>query len=73
MGLGHRHMGNSQQRNQPGPFNAPPQHAYDLARADDLRLLQAWEQGLLPVLGATVRARQIRRALALPEAGTPKP
>lgn len=51
----------------------PSQRAYNLNRADDLHFLQAWEQGLLPVVGATVRVRQIRRALAVsPQADMPK-
>ena len=50
----------------------PSRRAYDLDRADDLRFLRAWEQGLLPVVGAAVRVRQIRRALAaLPPAALP--
>ena len=38
------------------------QQAYDLALMDDLRFLQAWETGQVPLVGATVRIRQIRRA-----------
>lgn len=64
----------SQQQNQPKAWDMPSQRAYDLDRADDLRFLQAWEQGLLPVSGATVRVRQIRRALAAPTGAVmPKP
>ncbi|MDP9094979.1 MAG: hypothetical protein M3N26_00240 [Pseudomonadota bacterium] len=35
-----------------------------VAREDDLRFLQAWEHGLVAPVAATVRVRQIRRALA---------
>ncbi len=67
-------MKDCQQHDQPRTCGTPSQRAYDLARADDLRFLQAWEQGLFPVVGATVRVRQIRRALAVPpRAGTPEP
>ena len=67
-------MSSSQQQDQSGALNMPSQRAYDLARADDLRFLQAWEQGVLPVVSATARVRQIRRALATPPlGGVPKP
>jgi hypothetical protein len=67
-------MRDSQQHDQPGACGTPSQRAYDLAHADDLRFLQAWEQGLFPVVCATVRIRQIRRVLAVPpQAGMPKP
>ena len=47
-------------------------NAYQHARADDVRFLQQWEQGLLPLIGTTARVRQIRRVLAAsPELGTP--
>ena len=59
-------MTDSQQQTQPEPCNLASRHAYALARSDDLRFLQAWEQGLLPAVGATVRVRQIRRALVAP-------
>ena len=67
-------MSDSQHQSQPELCDLPPQHAYALARSDDLLFLQAWEQGHLPLVGATVRVRQICRALAAPSrAGVPGP
>ena len=62
-------MSNGQHDDPPGTRIAQSQQAYALAYADDLRFLQAWERGLVPLVGAAVRVRQIRRALAtLPQA-----
>lgn len=36
--------------------------AYDHARADDLRFMQAWNLGLYSAVCAAARVRQIRRA-----------
>ena len=36
--------------------------AYDHARADDLRFMQAWDLGLYSAVCSAVRVRQIRRA-----------
>ena len=64
-------MGNGQHDDQPGAYIAQSQQAYALARADDLQFLQAWERGLVPLVGAAVRVRQIRRVLAtLPQASS---
>jgi len=66
-------MEDSQRNVRPEQGDTPSQRAYDRAHADDLRFLRAWEQGLFPMAGATVRVRQIRRALAAPpRAGMPK-
>ncbi len=59
-------MSSSQHDGQPGGHIAQYQQAYALGRADDLQFLQAWERGLVPLVGAAVRIRQIRRALATP-------
>ena len=59
-------MSNGQHDDQPGAHIAPNQQAYALGRADDLQFLQAWERGLVPLVGAAVRVRQIRRILATP-------
>lgn len=65
-------MSNSQHDSQPGAHIAQSHQAYALGRAEDLRFLQAWEHGLVPLPGAAVRVRQIRRALAVsPQASSP--
>jgi hypothetical protein len=43
----------------PGP---PIVYAYNRSVIDDLLFLDAWENGLVPWLGAILRVRQIRRA-----------
>ncbi len=64
-------MSSSQHDGQPGAHIAQNQQAYALGRADDLQFLQAWERGLVPLVGSAVRVRQIRRALAtLPQASS---
>ncbi len=43
---------------------SPNVSAHDFVEAviEDLRYLQAWERGEVPLLGAVLRVRQIRRA-----------
>lgn len=57
-------MSNSQHDGQPGAHIPQSQQAYALGRAHDLQFLQAWERGLVPLVSAAVRVRQIRRVLA---------
>ena len=57
-------MSNGQHNDQTGARSAQSQHAHAPGRADDLQFLQAWERGLVPLVGAAVRVRQIRRVLA---------
>lgn len=59
--VGHR-VGTTREDGRPCACDRRTQQAYDLALMDDLRFLQAWEKGQVPVVGATVRIRQIRRA-----------
>ncbi len=59
-------MSNSQNDDQAGTSIAQSQQAYALGRIEDLQSLKAWEHGLVPLVGAAVRVRQIRRVLAAP-------
>jgi hypothetical protein len=50
------------EKNMPNLSRHVTAHDYVEAVIEDLRFLQAWERGDVPLLGAILRVRQIRRA-----------